>query len=290
MSEFIGQYPTIQANAGVVTTLAGTAGSSGTTDGTGSAAKFNYPHSVAVDSSANVYVADTFNHTIRKITVAGVVTTLAGTAGSGGTTDGTGSAALFYFPGGVAVDSSGNVYVADSSNHTIRKITAAGVVTTLAGTAGAFGIGSTDGTGSAAKFKYPQGVAVDSSGNVYVADTSNNTIRKITAAGVVTTLAGTAGSSGTTDGTGSAAKFYFPYDVAVDSSGNVYVADAGNNTIRKITAAGVVTTLAGTAGSSGTTDGTGSAAKFNNPISVAASDIGTLYVADYTNFTIRKIT
>jgi hypothetical protein len=178
MSEFIGQYPTIQANAGVVTTLAGTAGSSGTTDGTGSAAKFNYPHSVAVDSSANVYVADTFNHTIRKITVAGVVTTLAGTAGSGGTTDGTGSAALFYFPGGVAVDSSGNVYVADSSNHTIRKITAAGVVTTLAGSAGT--TGTADGTGSAAKFNNPISVAASDIGTLYVADYTNFTIRKIT--------------------------------------------------------------------------------------------------------------
>ena len=165
-------------------------------------------------------------------------TTLAGKA-SIGSDDGTGSAARFYFPTGVATDSSGNVYVADANNHTIRKVTPAGVVTTLAGLAG--NSGSADGTGSAARFHSPNGVATDSSGNVYVADTGNHTIRQITPAGVVTTLAGLAGSSGSTDGPGSAARFYYPEGVATDSSGNVYVADTVNDTIRKITPAGVVT-------------------------------------------------
>src|SRR5207245_4199618 len=155
-----------------LTTLAGLAGSTGTADGTGSAARFNDPSGVATDSSGNVYVADYYNSTIRKITPAGVVTTLAGLAGNPGSGDGTGSVAQFFYPVGVATDSSGNVYVADSLNHTIRKITPAGVVTTLAGLAGSFG--SADGTGSAARFYYPQGVATDSSGNVYVADSSNN--------------------------------------------------------------------------------------------------------------------
>jgi IPT/TIG domain/NHL repeat/GYF domain 2 len=272
--------------AGVVTTLAGTAGTSGSTDGTGSAARFRIPYGVAVDSSGNVYVADTYNQTIRKITPAGVVTTLAGTAGSWGSVDGTGSAARFASPVGVAVDGSGNVYVADSGNHTIRKITPAGVVTTLAGTAGS--VGSADGTGSAAQFNFPRGVAVDGSGNVYVADT--NTIRKITPAGVVTTLAGTAGTSGSADGTGSAARFYSPRGVAVDGSGNVYVADTFNSTIRKITPAGVVTTLAGTAGSVGSADGTGSAARFDDPSGVAVDGSGNVYVADTWNHTVRKIT
>src|SRR5438105_9553850 len=157
-------------------------------------------------------------------------TTLAGQA-SIGSADGTGSAARFNGPDGVAVDSSGNVYVADQGNYTIRKITPAGAVTTLAGLVGASG--STDGTGNAARFKNPSGVAVDSSGNVYVAD--SHTIRKITPAGVVTTLAGSATSHGSTDGTGSAARFYDPSGVAVDSSGNVYVGDTDNDTIRKIT-------------------------------------------------------
>jgi streptogramin lyase len=274
--------------AGVVTTLAGTAGASGSADGTGSAARFNVPKGVAVDGSGNVYVADTSNHTIRKITPAGGVTTLAGTAGAYGSADGTGSAARFYYPEGVAVDASGNVYVADAGNNTIRKITPAGVVTTLAGTARLQG--SADGTGSAARFYYPRGVAVDGSGNVYVADTQNSTIRAITPAGAVTTLAGTAGSPGSADGTGSAARFYYPYGVAVDGSGTVYVADSWNYTIRKITLSGVVTTLAGTAGASGTADGTGSAARFYQPWGVAVDGSGTVYVADSQNHTIRKIT
>jgi sugar lactone lactonase YvrE len=275
--------------AGVVTTLAGTARSSGSADGTGSAAQFNQPAGVAVDGSGNVYVADTDNNTIRKITPAGVVTTLAGTATFyGGSADGTGSAARFYWPFGVAVDGSGNVYVADGANDTIRKITSAGVVTTLAGTAGS--PGSTDGTGSAARFYNPYGVAVDGSGNVYVADVLNHTIRKITPAGVATTLAGTAGSSGSADGTGSAARFYYPYGVAVDGSGNVYVADTYNHTIRKITPAGVVTTLAGTPGRGSSVDGTGSAALFYQPAGVAVDGSGNVYVADTWNNRIRKIT
>src|SRR5439155_300549 len=159
------------------------------------------------------------------ITPAGVVTTLAGLAVNPGSDGGTGSAARFSQPSGVATDSSGNVYVADSCNSTIRQITPAGVVTTLAGLAG--NTGSDDGTGSAARFYYPYGVATDSSGNVYVADYFNSTIRKITPTGVVTTLAGLAGITGSADGTGSAARFNNTSGVATDSSGNVYVADSG---------------------------------------------------------------
>ena len=157
--------------------------------------------------------------------------------------------------------------------------------TTLAGLGG--GEGFDDGTGSAARFRYPQGVATDSSGNVYVADTFNNTIRKITPAGAVTTLAGLGGTYGSTDGMGSAARFYRPFGVATDSSGNVYVADSGNDTIRKITPAGAVTTLAGLARSWGSADGTGSAARFNYPIAVATDSSGYVYVADTDNHTIR---
>jgi sugar lactone lactonase YvrE len=242
---------------------------------------------VAIDSAGNVYVADTQNSTIRKVTAAGVVTTLAGTAGMLGSADGTGVDARFRNPDGVAVDGAGNVYVADTGNSTIRKITAAAVVTTLAGGAGA--AGSIDGTGGDAHCNLPHGVAVDSAGNIYVADTENDTIRKVTATGVVTTLAGEAGMGGSVDGAGAAARFTLPTGVAVDSAGNVFVADRGNATIRKVTAAGVVTTLAGSAGVSGRADGTGSAAQFNNPNGVAVDAAGAVYVADQLNGRIRKI-
>jgi len=274
--------------AGEVTTLAGLAGSRGSADGTGSVARFYYPEGVAADGGGNVYVADTSNHTIRKITPAGVVTTLAGLAENRGNADGTGSAARFSDPAGLAIDSSGNIYVA--AGHTIRKITAAGEVTTLAGLAGATGTGSADGIGSAARFYNPSGVATDGNENIYVADTFNYTIRKITAAGEVTTLAGLAGFGQSADGTGTEARFYLPYGVAVGSSGNVYVADSNNETIRKITPAGEVTTLAGVAGSSGSADGPGSAARFAFPLGVATDTSENIYVADSNNATIRKIT
>ena len=268
---------------GVVITLAGTAGVRGDIDATGAAASFAEPHGVATDSAGNVYVSS--NGTIRKITPAGVVTTLAGTAGSFGNIDATGAAARFGGSHGVATDSAGNVYVADGN--IIRKVTPAGVVTTFAGTAGV--PGSTDATGAAASFFGPISVATDSAGNVYAADTNNHTIRRITPAGAVTTIAGTAGIRGSTDATGAAASFSFPAGVATDSAGNVYVAD-GNNTIRKITPASAVTTLAGTAGSFGNTDATGTAASFNFPTGLATDRTGNVYVADQDNSTIRKIT
>jgi len=179
----------------------------------------------------------------------GVVTTLAGTAGMAGSVDGTGAAARFSGPRGMAVDSAGNVYVADYGNSTIRKVTAAGVVTTLAGTAGMYG--SVDGMGAAARFNSPTGVAVDSAGNVYVADSSNSTIREVIAGGVVTTLAGSALRTGNADGKGAAVRFNRPTGVVVDGAGNVYVTDTGNATIRKITPFGNTTTVAGMAGVAG---------------------------------------
>jgi len=259
------------APAGVVTTLAGLAGSWGSTDGTGSDARFMRPMGVAVDSTGNVYAADTFNQTIRKVTPEGVTTTLAGLAGSNGSADGTGSAARFAQPFGVACDAAGNVYVADGLNHTIRKVTPAGVVTTLAGLAG--DRGSADGTGTA-RFDVPSSVTVDSADNVYVSDLRNQTIRKVTPAGVVTTLAGLAGVPGGADGTGNHARFNRPFGVAVDSTGNVYVAEESNHTVRKVTPAGVVTTLAGLAGSYGSADGTGSAARFYGPEGMAVGRFG----------------
>ena len=222
------------------TTIAGLATNIGSADGTNSAARFNQPMGVAVDTNGNVYVADMFNDTIRKITPVGtnwVTTTIAGLAEHDGIADGTNSVARFEWPYGVAVDADGNVYVADTLNHTIRKIVPVGtnwVTSTIAGSSGHHG--TTDGTNSAARFYQPYGVAVDSGGNLYVADMANDTIRKITPVGtnwVVSTIAGQALNHGSTDGTNNAALFYSPYGVALDSHGNMYVADTGNHTIRQ---------------------------------------------------------
>jgi sugar lactone lactonase YvrE len=277
-----------KVNGDVVTTVAGTAGRSGSTDATGSAARFNQPSGLAVDGSGNVYVVEWGNHTLRKITRDGVVTTLAGLASFRGAVDGTGTAARFFRPDvGVGIDSVGNIYVGDTSNHTVRKITSAGVATTLAGQAGS---GTTDGTGAAARFLQPEGIAVDRSGGVYVADYFNHTVRKITPEGAVTTLAGLAGTPGATNGNGGAARFRYPRHLAVDSTGTIYVADSRNHAIRRITPAGDVSTLAGLAGTSGSADGIGSAARFNFPEGVAVDSAGVVYVADTDNYTIRKIT
>jgi hypothetical protein len=268
--------------AGVVTTLAGS-GTGTFADGTGASASFNNPCITAVDSSGHVYVADQSNHRIRKITPAGVVTTLAGQTSSG-SANGTGAAASFFFPFGVAVDSSGTVYVADSFNNLIRKITPAGVVTTLAGTTSSSWV---DGVGTNARFSGPFGISVDLAGNVYVGDGSNQRIRKITPAGVVTTLAGNGGTT-FADGTGTNATFNNPRAVPVDSAGNVYVGDITNHRIRRITPAGVVTTLAGNGGTT-FADGTGTNATFNEPYGVAVDLGGSVYVADMNNKRIRKI-
>jgi sugar lactone lactonase YvrE len=246
--------------AGVVTTYAGMPARSGYYDGIEAAADFKFPKGVTADAAGVVYVADTGNNTIRKISPASGVTTLAGIMGSQGSTNFTGALARFRSPGGV---------------------------TTLAGTVGSQG--SANGTGAAARFRSPQGLAADASGTLYIADTDNNLIRKVTGNGKVTTFAGT-GTAGSTDGTGDVAKFFGPAGITVDAVGNVYVADSNNNTIRKISAAGVVSTIAGMAGSAGNVDATGTAAQFSNPTGITVDPAGNLFVVDRGNRKIRKIT
>ena len=273
--------------AGVVTTLAGSAGASGTNDGVGSAAGFNQPVGVAVDSASRVYVADSGNHTIRVIATDNAVSTLAGRGRYSGTNDGAGSAARFNIPSGIGVDGAGNVYVAEHGSHTVRFVTPAGVVTTLAGSAGQ--AGSADGTGTDARFSNPFGLAVGNAGVVYVSECGNNTLRKLAPGPTVTTLAGAPSHAGADDGVLSGARFNGPCAMASDPAGNFYVADSANNTIRKFTPAGVVTTLAGSPGLSGSADGVGSNARFNRPAGIAVDAWGTLYVADNNNSTVRSI-
>lgn len=346
--------------SGIVSTLAGLRDASGSSDGAGSAARFNEPHGMAVDAGGNVYVADGQNHTIRRITAGGEVTTIAGMAGTSGDVDGPAASALFYspayvalgsdgsvyvtdsmsgnirriaggvvtrvavkgyYPAGIAMDSAGALYVADMSNHAIRKIVD-GTVTPLAGKPAEAGL--MDGSGSSARFNAPTAMAIDGSGNVYVAHHDDCTIRKVTPAGMVTTVAGACGAAlatdnagdlyvadsatirkilpgggvtifagsgrlGTADGHGTTAEFNHPFALATDSAGNVYVADTNNDTIRKITPAGDVTTIAGAAGVIGSSDGMGAAARFDHPGGIAVDSAGTVFVADTNNSTIRAI-
>ncbi|HUR41397.1 MAG TPA: NHL repeat-containing protein [Verrucomicrobiae bacterium] len=239
--------------AAAVTTLAGVAGSIGSGNGTGTAARFTFPFGVVTDSAGNLFVVDHDNNTIRRVTPGGDVTTLAGIAGVTGSADGTGAAASFNGPRGIAIDASDNLYVADFGNYTLRMITSGGVVTTLAGTAGApITFGNGDGTGAAARFSGPSGVATDSLGNIFVTDINGHTIRKVTPAGVVTTFAGS--SPGSANGNGTSAQFRIPDGIAIDASDNLYIADTFNCTIRKITPAADVTTVAGQALSCGSTN------------------------------------
>ena len=335
----------IVISTATVTTLAGS--SQGEVDNiTGTSAKFNFVAGVTGDGAGNLYIADSGNKKIRKIVISTTeVTSVAGSfSPSGGYVEGVGATAQFRSLGGIWYDGSGNLFVAGTGNDVIRKIViSSATVSTFAGTGSAgfvngnastvqfdnpsylFGAGnklyvteqlnhairqtdltsvsfttlagspnpksgSTDASGDKARFKFPGGTWGDGQGNLYVSDTNNHTIRKIViSGGATTTLAGTAGSSGTTDGTGSAARFSFPEGLWGDGLGNLYATDTGNHTIRKIViSTGVVTTLAGTAGTSGTTDGTGTAAFFNAPHALWG-DAATLYIADKDNHSIRKI-
>jgi len=309
-------------NALVVTTLAGS-GASGFLNGNASTASFTAIWGIARDTHGNTFVCDYLNNAIRKIASDGAVSTFAG--GTSGSADGIGTVAQFKGPIGLAIDASGTLYVGDEQNSSIRKITTEGVVSTFCtGIANPSGItfdetgnvfvasygssviykitpagvksvfagkannaGYLDATGSSARFNWPFGIVTDALGNFYVSDYNNNVIRKITSAGVVTTFAGS-GIVGSADGTGTAASFYQPDGLSIDNSGNIYVADRGNNKIRKITSAGVVTTIAGS-GDSGSLDGNATSATFNGMRDINVSTTGEIYVSDNGNRKIRKV-
>ncbi|MEI7730225.1 MAG: immunoglobulin domain-containing protein [Verrucomicrobiota bacterium] len=268
------------------TTMAGLNGPVGTNDGFRSAARFGTPHGMALDGNGNVYVSD-LNHTIRKITPDGWVTTIAGAPGSSGTNDGPVATARFNSPWDLMVDSGGTVYVADTLNNTIRKITTDGMVSTYAGVPAKSG--SSDGAIGMALFYGPDSIVLDRATNMYVADFYNSTIRKITPGGIVSTLAGSPGATGTIDGLGGAARFTRPAGIGIDKAGNIFVADEYSSRMRKVTPTGMVSTFAGNT-STGTNDGQGAAARFNFPHSAAVDSAGNVYVGDALNYTVRVVT
>lgn len=269
--------------AGVVSTVVGT-NTVGDVDGPAASARFRYPSSVTVDAGGNLYIIDQGNHAIRMFDGTTVSTFAGSQTGTPGYVDATGTAARFNSPIGATFDAAGNLFVAEFNSHMVRKITPAGVVSTLAGSLSA---GSADGTGTAAQFMAPAEIRMDSHGDFFVVDIVANTIRKITAAGVVTTFAGS-GVAGVVDGVGTAAQFNGPNGLAIDADDNLYVADRNGNTIRKITPAGVVTTIAGS-GTAGSANGSGSAAQFSNPRFLALDGARNLYVTELNQNTIRKI-
>ncbi|MGA2248818.1 MAG: hypothetical protein ABSH48_28010, partial [Verrucomicrobiota bacterium] len=282
-------------------TIAGQAGTTGSADGTNLAVLFDSPAGICVDASENLYVADTGNSVIRKLThtTNGWASfTIAGLAGAPGYTDGTNGQARFDYPSGVAIDTNNNIYVVDQVNSTVRKLTTDGTnwtVSTIAGMAGDYG--SADGTNGVARFYYPAGVAVDTSGKVYVADQINSSIRKLTPLGsnnwAVSTIAGMSGLNGSADGINGTARFYWPSSLTVDASGNIYVADTFNDTIRKIATSGtnyVTTTICGTPGVNSSVDGTNNSALFDGLSGIVVDGLGNLFVADTYSSVIREVT
>ncbi|WP_156328149.1 MULTISPECIES: alkaline phosphatase PhoX [unclassified Massilia] len=258
---------------------------SGSKDGTGPAARFKAPEGIVADSAGNLYVAEPASATIRKLTPQGVVTTLAGASNAVGYADGNGGAARFNQPTRIETDTAGNLYVTDTGNSVVRKLTASGTVLTLAGNGTC---GSSDGNSTSAQFCNPKGIALDRWGNLWIADTGNHTVRRIDPSGKVSTVAGAPGVCGSANGRGDVARFCNPQDVGVDEWGNVYVVDTGNSTIRMISAKGEVSTLAGQAGQCGSVDGSTSVSRLCAPSGIAVEG-NDLYIADTGNATVRRI-
>ncbi|HEX2568077.1 MAG TPA: hypothetical protein VH877_00875 [Polyangia bacterium] len=277
------------AGGGQLDVIAGQYGGAGSLDGTGTSARFNNPGGAVYDGAGVLYVADTSNYTIRKVVLAtGAVTTFAGRPGGYGLLDGVGAAARFANPQGLALDGAGNLYVADAN--TIRKVAlATAEVTTIAGSP--YGYGSIDGIGPSASFTSAEALALDGAGHLYVADGYGNTIRRVDlATAEVTTIAGSPYGYASIDGIGASAGFANPRGIAYDGAGNLFVADAGSNVLRKIViATAEVTTVAGNAYTYGAADGIGPAALFVNPRGLVADGAGNLYIADYGNYTVRKM-
>jgi len=277
--------------AGIITTVAGNGAQGYTGDGGPAVlAKLDYPMNVALDASGNLYIADDGNNRIRRVDRAGIITTVAGNGTQGYSSEGFATGAELEQPTGVAVDSAGNLYIADNQNFCIRRVDNRGIITTVAGN-GTQGYGGDGGPAADAELNYPAGVAVDSAGNFYIADARNNRIRRVDAGGIITTVAGNGIQGyGGDGGLATSAELNYPAGVAFDASGNLYIADNGNNRIRRVDTGGVITTVAGNGIQGyGGDGGPATGAELNYPAGVALDASGNLYIADIKNNRIRKV-
>ncbi len=285
-------------NAGIITTVVGNGLQSFSGDGgqASAAAIFN-PLGIVFDITGNLYIADSFNHRIRKVNTLGIITTVAGGGSSGLGDGGQATAAQFNYPAGLATDALGNLYITDYGNNRIRMVNTLGIINTVAGNGSGAGTytccySGDGGQATAAGLSNPDGVAVDSYGNIYIADQSNHRIRMVNTAGIISTFAGTGTGAFSGDGgQASTAELNFPYGVNFDAAGNLYIADAGNERIRMVSTSGIITTIAGngTYGYSGD-GGQAIAAELYGPEGVTFDASGNLYIADKVNYRIRKVT
>ena len=272
-----------------ITTVAGTGiqGFSGD-GGLATAAQLANPRSVSVDAAGNIFIADLFNHRIRKVDPAGTITTVAGTGTAGFSGDGgPATAAQLNGPRGLFVDAAGNIFIADQSNQRIRKVDTGGTITTVAGTgtAGFFGDG---GPATAAQLSYPVFVFVDAASNIFIADTNNDRIRKVDTGGTITTVAGTSYGFSGDGGPATSAQLKRPASVFVDATGNIFIADQLNNRIRKVNTGGIITTVVGGGVVLGD-GGPATAAQLLNPAGVFIDAVGNIFIADHSNHRIRKV-
>jgi trimeric autotransporter adhesin len=292
IADYVNRRIRMVTTSGVVSTSVGTgtAGFSGDGGQAGSA-HFTLPAGVALDSKGNLFIADSSNSRIRVVAPSGVIKTMAGTGNRGfGGDGGQATAADLYGPVAMAVDASGNLFISDYLGHCVRKVTSGGIISTIAGT-GSKGFSGDDGPATSAQLNQPWGIAVDVAGNLFIADLVNHRVRKVTPGGVINTIAGMGIPGYSGDGApATAAQLTYPTSVAIDTAGNLFIADSGNHRIRKVAPGGVISTVAGNgiAGFSGDGD-VATGAQLNRPTSVTLDSAGNLYIADHDNNRIRKI-
>ena len=276
----------------IITTVAGNGSYNFSGDGSAATnANMRYPSGVAMDKAGNLFIADANNYRVRKVDTNGLITTVAGNGSIGYSGDGgTATNAAIYYPAGVVVDAAMNIFIADYYNNRIRKVDTNGIITTVAGN-GSSGYSGDGGAATSATLDDPIGVAVDAGGNLFIADYYNSRIRKVDTNGIITTVAGNGNYGFSGDGAAATnGSIRYPYGIAVDNAGDLFIADYYNYRIRKVDANGIITTVAGNGINGYAGDGAvATNAKLSEPVSVAVDAANNFYIADTQNNRIRKV-